>query len=189
MTVEDGALAAAAAAGDERAFATLVERYRGYIHAIAWRIVLDEEEALDIAQETLIKLSRSIGQWQGRGSFRAWLGAIASRTALDQRRRPGRRERPTDPQSFPEPGAGRMVAMAATVRSPVELLVAEERREQVTAAMGRLTPQQRAIFQLRLGEEMLPGEIAERLGIPARQVRSQLSRAIARLREELAEEK
>ena len=185
--MEDSALAAAAAGGDQRAFAILVERYRRYIYAIAWRIVLDEEEALDVAQETLIKLSRNIGRWQARGSFRSWLGAIASRTALDRRRAPARRMRPVDPQWFAAGGRGRLVGSAEAAPSPVEILVAAERRERVHAAMVVLAPQQRAILQLRLVEGLLPAEIAERLGIPARQVRSQLSRAVIRLKAELAE--
>ncbi|MCE5230825.1 sigma-70 family RNA polymerase sigma factor [bacterium] len=182
--MEDHELAAAAAGGDQRAFATLAERYRRYIYAIAWRIVMDEEEALDIAQEVLLKMARRIGQWRGEGSFRSWLGSMTSRTALDELRRPCRRETPVDPLEWTESAEPVGASRSA---SPVEIVQATERRALVGKAMALLTPQQRAILIMRLDEELKPVEIAERLGLKPAQVRSQLSRAISRLREELAE--
>lgn len=184
--LEDHQLAAAAAGGDQCAFATLAQRYRRYIYAIAWRIVMDEDEALDIAQEVLLKLARRIGQWRGDGSFKAWLGAMTSRTALDQLRRSGRRETPVDPTAWVESAELEVVA-GGRVRSPVEVAEAAERRALVARSMAALTEQQRAILVLRLEEELKPTEIAERLALKPAQVRSQLSRAVARLKEELAE--
>ncbi|MEN6627273.1 MAG: sigma-70 family RNA polymerase sigma factor [Candidatus Sumerlaeia bacterium] len=182
--MHDHELAAAAAGGDQQAFEQLVERYRRYIYAIAWRIVMDEDEALDIAQEVLLKMARRIGDWRGDGSFKAWVGAIASRTALDMARK--RRDVPVDPQDWQEADPGELVA-SSSPPSPREAVQALERRALVAEAMASLTPQQRAILMLRLEEELKPAEIAERLGLKPAQVRSQLSRAVARLRGQLAE--
>ena len=184
-TPEDEQLAAAAAGGDEEAFTCLAGRYRRYVYAIAYRVVLDEEDALDVTQEVLLKLARRIGQFEGRGTFRAWLAAIATREALNHRRRPDRREVATDPEKL---ACLEGESLAGRLPSPREALERRERLERVGRAMGRLTPQQRAIFALRLGEQMTPGEIAERLGIPGAQVRSQLSRALATLRRVLGRE-
>jgi RNA polymerase sigma-70 factor (ECF subfamily) len=182
--LQDHELAAAAAGGDQRAFEELVERYRRYIYAIAWRIGMDEEEALDIAQEVLFKMSRRIGDWRGDGSFKAWVGAIASRTALDMARK--RRDVPVDPQDWQDSDPGELVGRSRA-QSPREAVQSIERKALVAQAMASLTPQQRAILGLRLEEEMRPAEIAERLEMNPAQVRSQLSRAVARLRGQLQE--
>ena len=65
----------------------------------------------------------------------------------------------------------------------------EERLRLVDQAMVALSPQQRAILTLRLKEGMRPAEIAERLGIAGKQVRSQLHRAIKKIREMLQRKK
>ncbi len=181
-TRADHRLAADAARGDDEAFAALVGCYRRYIYAIAYRIVLNEEDALDVSQNVLLKLARRIGQFDRRGPFRAWLAAIAAHEVLSHRRRPEHREAATDPEDL-----ARLAVDGRTPRppSPRDALERSERLERVERAMARLTPQQRAIFQMRLAEQMRPREIARRMDIPAAQVRSQLSRALATLRRTL----
>jgi len=185
--LEERELAAAAAAGDEQAFTQLVERYRSYVYTIAYKIALDEDDALDIAQNVLVRLIEKIGAFNGTGTFKAWLGTIAVREAVSFLRRAGAREVPTAPETLQEipdqgfDGRGR--------RDPLEALDAAQRRRRVETAMRQLAPQQRAIFALRFVEDMRPKEIAERLGLPPRQVRSQLHNAIDRIRQIVAENK
>ncbi len=187
--MDDAQLATAAAGGDRAALAALAVHYRRYVYAIAWRILRDEEEALDAAQDTLERLARRIGQWRGEGNFRGWLAAIAVHAALDRRRSSARRrEVGADAGEMEALGLGRPVAVGACAADPRAAAVAGERREMVAAAMRKLSAQQRALLELRLGEGMQPAEIAERLGMPPAQVRSQICRGIARLREMLGEE-
>lgn len=182
---EDKKLAAEAAQGDQRAFTTLVERYRRYIYSIAYKISLNEEDALDISQNVLLRLVTKIGQFQGQGSFRGWLATITTNEAMSFLRKASRRrERATDPES--------LALMADTKPSsirdnPRRAADTAQRRQLVEENMALLSSQQRAIFGLRFREEMPPREIAEKLGLPPGQVRSQLHRAIARLREALTE--
>ena len=183
--MDDKTLAANAAKGDQEAFATLVVAHRSYVYRIAYRIVLHEEDALDVTQNVFERLVRKIGDFNGDGSFRSWLATIAAREAIDHHRRPSRRERPTEPLA--------LEVLADRRREdgdddPRDRINGAQRRSLVEGAMRGLSPQQRAIFALRLAEGMGPKEIAERLGIPARQVRSQLARAMARIREAVAEE-
>jgi RNA polymerase sigma-70 factor, ECF subfamily len=189
--VGDAELATAAASGDEGAFSALVERYRRFIFAIAYRIVLDEDDAFDIAQNVLLRLADRIGQFKGQGTFRAWLAAIAANEAISHARSAGRRREdamdPADIEALSDSrvanGGGMSVGDDAR-----ESLDRERRMERVEAAMADLAPQQRAIFALRFHEDMEPAEIAQRLGIPGKQVRSQLCRAVARLRKKLGKE-
>lgn len=179
-------MAIQAIGGDPAAFATLVERYRRYLYAVAYRIVLHEDDALDVVQETFVSMARHLTQWQGRGTLRAWLAVIATRQALDLRSHSSNRhEQPTDPQNLERI----LDASPSTAQGPIQTLETQERRHRVKAAMGELSPQQRAILSLRLAEDQTPAEIAERLGLPPSQVRSQLARAVARLREILSDNK
>ncbi|HNY27345.1 MAG TPA: sigma-70 family RNA polymerase sigma factor [Candidatus Sumerlaeota bacterium] len=182
--LDDGELARRAAHGNEPALAELVTRYRRYVYTIAYRIVLNEDDALDITQEALVRLMRQVGQFDGRGPFRAWVAAIASRQALTWvRKTASRREIVTAPEEIDD------LLEAEETRSdnPRQAASAAEERRLVEAALIRLPPQQRAVFTLRFQEDWTPVQIAERLTIPAQQVRSQLHNAVTRLRELLAE--
>jgi len=183
--LEDNRLAAAAARGDDEAFTILVERYRSYIYTIAFKITLHADDALDITQNVFVRLVEKIGSFNGRGPFRAWLATIAAREASDFLRRPSRRETSTDPQVLASLSDKRQNNRAPDQR---DVLDTSQRRRLVEAAMARLSPKQRAIFALRLKEDMGPKEIAQRLGLPAGQVRSQLHWAIAKIRQALARE-
>jgi len=191
--LEDRSLAAAAANGDQAAFTTLVERYRGYVYTIAYRIALNEDDALDVAQTVFLRLVERIGDFTGRGSFRGWIATIAAREAISHCRRSQRREQPTDPDTLERlregnshGGGGANCAVVAPTQR--QAILHNERRARVEAAMARLPPQQRAIFALRFQENMASAEIAERLDLPATQVRAQLCRAVARLRELVGED-
>lgn len=182
--MDDHRLAADAAHGDEEALTALVERYRSYVYTIAYRIASDEDDALDIAQNVFLRLYERIGQFSGRGRFRAWLAAIASREALSFLRRAGRRETPVAPEVLEVLADERQ---SNNPRNPRQMAETAQRKELVESVVARLSPQQRAIFALRVGEDMPPKEIAERLGIPGRQVYTQLHRTIARIRKALME--
>jgi RNA polymerase sigma factor (sigma-70 family) len=114
------------------------------------------------------------------------VAALTSNEALSYLRRRGRRETSTDPEVLEAMADERQ---CAKTNDPREALDAAQRRRLIEKAMADLSPQQRAVFALRLREDMGPKEIAERLGLPAHQVRTQLHRAIAALREALSEKR
>src|SRR4249919_454780 len=81
--VEPDPLVAAAKAGDEAAFATLVERHRRELHVHCYRMVGSFEEAEDLVQETFLRAWRRRETFEGRSTFRAWLYKIATNACLD----------------------------------------------------------------------------------------------------------
>lgn len=183
---DDAELARAAALGDQEAFTRLVNRHRAYLHAVAYKITLHEEDALDVLQNVFLRLVEKIGDYGGRGSFRSWAAAIAANEAMTLLRRPSRRESPADPEIL-----SGLIDAGSPSRAGDEIREAMDsrtRRRLVEAAIAQLSAQQRAIFALRLGRGMEPKEIAERLGLPGGQVRTQLHRAMERLREILVKE-
>ena len=188
LLLEDKKMAAAAARGDREAFTALIERYRRYMYSVAYRIALNEDDALDITQNVLLRLVSKIGQYNGRGAFRSWLATITSNEAMSFLRRAVRkRERAFDPVDLDAVAASE--GLSSKIHSPRRAADLEQERELVEKAMSGLSTQQRAIFALRFREEMPPREISERLGLPPGQVRSQLHRAIARLRDIVAEKR
>lgn len=182
--MEDNELAAAAAQGDQQAFALLVERYRPYIYTIAYKITLDQEDALDVTQNVMLRLVQRIGSFQGQGAFRSWLAAIAANEACNSRRSPHRQEVAAETEELAQ------ILDDQTARQqqpgPREAYEMRQRRELVGRAVAELSPQQRAIIILTVKEDMKPKEVAQRLGLAENQTRSQLHRALVRLRQVLA---
>jgi RNA polymerase sigma-70 factor (ECF subfamily) len=91
LTDEDDPVVAAAKAGDDSAFAVLVERYRRELHVHCYRMLGSFEEAEDVVQETLLRAWRRRASFQGGPGFRAWLYRIATNACLDELRRSRRR--------------------------------------------------------------------------------------------------
>lgn len=180
--MEDNQLVERAARGDRDAFAILFERYRRYVYSIAYKVALDVEDSLDITQTVFLKLASKIGQFNGQGTFRGWLATIAAREAIDYTRRPSRRETVTSPEVLEEISEH---SSDLNKDNPRKALEAAERRELAELAMVNLSPQQRAVVMLRMAEDMGPKEIAERLGLPDKQVRVQLHRAVKKVRKAL----
>jgi len=77
----------AKATHDDDAFAELVRRHQAKLRAFLLRLAGDASAVDDIAQLSLIKAHRAISEFQGGGSFRSWLFAIAYREFLQQKRR------------------------------------------------------------------------------------------------------
>jgi len=177
--VDDDQLAVASARGDQEAFTVLMTRYRRHIYSIAYKITLNREDALDVTQNVLLHLGRRIRKYRPTGRFRSWAGVIAAREAIDFLRRPCHREQTAESASLERlshEGSNRSHGEAR------QALEAKEQKDLVEEAMKGLSPQQRAIVTLQLSEDLGPAEIARHLGLRAKQVRSQLHRAIQRIR-------
>jgi RNA polymerase sigma-70 factor (ECF subfamily) len=97
-TAETGAVVAAARAGDESAFAQLIEPHRRELHVHCYRMVASFEDAEDLVQETFLRAWRSRHTFDRGDWFRAWLYRIATNVCLDSLRRNARRAQ--SPQSI-----------------------------------------------------------------------------------------
>ena len=86
---QDDGLARAAASGDRAAFASLIDRHYGRIHALAWRFLGDGAEAEDLAQEVCLALARRIRGFRGEARFATWLYRVVLNAARDRMRRRG----------------------------------------------------------------------------------------------------
>ena len=101
-------LLTAARAGDENAFAALVEPHRRDLHAHCYRMLGSLQDAEDALQEALLRAWRGLGRFEGRASLRTWLHRIATNACLDLAKRRPARVLPIDygPPADPHDGPG-----------------------------------------------------------------------------------
>jgi RNA polymerase sigma-70 factor (ECF subfamily) len=193
---EEGRLLEAARGGDQGAFTTLAERYRGELHAHCYRMLGSIHDAEEALQEAMLRAWRGLPKFAGRSSLRSWLYRIATNTCLDQiGRRPKRvlpvdYGPPTDPHDGPieplvdstwiGPYPDEAVGIGDGYASPEARY---EMRESVElafiAALQTLPPNQRAALILREVLGFSAKETAEALDTSVASINSALQRARA----------
>jgi len=182
-------LTAAAATGDEAAFATLTERHRRELHVHCYRMLASFDEAEDAVQETFLRAWRSRDSFEG-AQFRAWLYRIATNVCLDMLRRSSRQL--TKMQTFAEvpwlqPYPDRLLdEVAPSEEEPDAVAVERETIELAfVAAMQVLPPRQRAAFVARDVLGWPAAETASLLETSVAAANSALQRARATMQEHL----
>jgi RNA polymerase sigma-70 factor (ECF subfamily) len=162
--------------GDREAFGCLFETHSRRIFSIALRFSRDNAVAMDIVQETFLKLFSSIGDFRGDSEFESWMYRLVVNRCIDYLRRKHRRV----PMADAFPGA-----LRGSADSFGDLLRAELQR-QVCWAVERLSPDQRIVIMLRYADDLSYDEIAAVLGCSPRAVASRLNRAHKILHRRLA---
>lgn len=174
---EDAALLEKAAAGDMTSFSALVGKHLPAMLAVARRMLRDDAEAEDVAQEAMLRLWRSSGRLEiGAYGARPWLRRVVSNLCID-RVRAGRNTTVTD--EIPEQAR------------PAQQEVTMERNEasaRVDAALKELPERQRLALVLFHYEGLSQIEIGKTMGISDEAVESLLSRARRSLKTALAAE-
>ena len=158
--------------GDARAFTMLIDRHAPSCLRYGTRMLGDRADAEDVAQETFMRVHKSLSQYDERTPFRTWLFSILvnrCRTALSQRIRRERRIVADDSEM-----------MLASVPSTAQ---ATELRDDVERALRRLVAEQREAFLLRHVEQLDYDEIARLTGARPSAVRMRVKRACDRLQE------
>lgn len=187
---------ASAKAGDHEGFRILVERYQGRVYRLALRVLRDEEQARDAAQEAFLKVYRSIGRFEGRSSFYTWLYRLVLNLCLDMKRRDrsarhvewteeAAESARADTGFTDEPAAS---ARDAAESGPAGDLERAEVRRKVAEAIDTLPDVQRETLVLREVDGLSYAEIAESLGISKGTVMSRLHYARKKIQKILLEE-
>jgi len=166
-------------AGDEGAFEKLVEEYRERVYRVAWRILRDDEDAEDAAQEAFIKVFKSIDRFERRSSLYTWIYRITVNIALNKLKRDKFR---------------RMVPLGDMIRrdtrpgtDPGRVTESSEIGRRIGEAVSSLPDKQRAVFTLKFYEGMSHKEIAEIVGCSEGTSKANYFHAIRKLRKLLGD--
>jgi RNA polymerase sigma-70 factor (ECF subfamily) len=150
--------------GDQAAMTELVERYKQRVYALCYRMLGHRQDAEDVAQQTFLRVLKSLGRWDPQREFEPWLLAIAGnrcRTALAARARRAAVRSLNEPAPDPAPDP-----------SDADQLSAE-----LNLALQTLRPSHREAFVLFHVHEMSYEEIARQLGRPVGTVKTWIHRA------------
>ena len=165
-------------AGDEEAYAEMVEKYSGPLRRVAMGVLGDPDEAEEVVQEAFLNAYEALKDFRGESSLQTWLYRIALNASLMRLRKKVTAlslERDLQEERLP---AGRTV-------SPEEALIEAERRVTLMKAIDKLPESLREVVLLRDIEGLSNAEAARIVGISPGAFRVRLHRAHQRLQEEL----
>ena len=181
MKNDDVAMIRRVLAGDETAFAELVNKYQKPVHALAWRKVGDFHIAEDITQDTFLKVYQRLSTLKDPNQFSGWIYVITANLCATWLRKKRIQTQPlegTDTTMIQEDAYSRHVTEER--RSTA----VEAQREVVKKLLAKLKESERTVMTLHYLGEMKVEEISRFLGVSASTIKSRLRRARNRLKEE-----
>lgn len=172
--------------GEARAFEELVVRHLDALRRFLAVLSPGDPGVDDLEQEVLVRVHGALGRWRGEGAFTTWLFTLARRTVIDELRRRQRERTRVDlwgRRSRPEE---EILEQAA---DPQSAWVTTEEGRALRRALGSLPEPDRSLLYLKDAEDQSVAELARIWGLKEGTVKSKLSRARARLKELLEEER
>jgi RNA polymerase sigma-70 factor (ECF subfamily) len=174
---EETAMISRCQQGDQQALKEIFDKYHKKLYRIAYGVVRQREEALDIVQEVFIKLFRSIKNFKGRSQFYTYLYRMVMNTAIDHARKAGKQFISSlDEEGSFEPSEN-------LDKGPERVLLQKELEERVKLAMDKLPAEQKAALIFRDVEGLSYQEMAEAMGCSIGTVMSRLHYGRKRIQE------
>lgn len=165
---------AAILAGDSKEFAVLVDAYKNIVFTVALRMLKNREEAEEVAQDTFVKVYRSLGKFKGDSKLSTWIYRVAYNTCLDRLKANGRRQQQV---SIDEIEGYELPDLS----NALDGMMASEKYEVLQACIKRLPAKDAALLSLFYLEEKRLSELAEILKMNQNAVKVGLFRARGRL--------
>jgi len=173
---EDRQLIDMALQGDEKAFETLLNKYRNLVFSIMIKMVRNHQEAEDLTQEAFMKAFNSLSSFNDEFAFSTWLMKIASNNCIDFLRK-----RKLRTYSIHEPIQYKDEKIEIDIPdhepTPERHLLQNERAKMIQTAIDELPERYRYVILLRHKEEKSYEEISEILNLPLGTVKAQIFRA------------
>lgn len=179
-----------AQAGDRAAFEALVHRYDRDVLRLALNVLRRPEDARDVYQEAFLKVYKNLHRFRFECSFYTWVYRIVTNVCLDHMRR--RHSRPEDqaPEVVPGGEAGSTDFFdrqreSRVTADPERHLMGKEISRHIAAALERLSPRERMVFEMKHYQGLKLRAIGEVLGTSEETVKNSLFRATRKLRAQL----
>lgn len=184
---DDRALVRTAQKGDAAAFRTLVERYQRRIYQLALGMMKDPDEAMDIVQETFVRVHRYLPSFKGDSSFFTWTYRIATNLCLDASRKKNRTERVELSESNDAELEAGMDPPSAALAGPQRVALNQELKGKLDEALAGLSENHRVILLLREVDGLSYEELSKVLDIRKGTVMSRLFHARLKMQSKLRE--
>ncbi len=181
----DQQLVARAQRGEKRAFELLVIKYQHKLERLLSRVIRDQNEIEDVAQESFIKAYRALGSFRGDSAFYTWLYRIGINTAKNYLVAQGRRAPTSTSFDAEEAENFEEGTLLHDLNTPESALASKQIAETVTAAINALPEELRTAITLREIEGLSYEEISDVMNCPIGTVRSRIFRARETIAEKL----
>lgn len=172
---------ARAAKGDANAFETLMSAYEKKIYALCLRMMGNPHDGEDAAQEAMLRIWRTIGQYRFESAFSTWVYRVTASCCMDAIRKRQRHEHP----SLEEMGEASGFDPADGGETPQEQTERKETRSAIRQAIAAVPEGMREVFLLRDVHGLSVEETAQALQIAQGTVKSRLARAREKIAAEL----
>ena len=186
-TDDEQTLVLAAQSGDKAAFRTLLERHQRRLYAVAFGVLRNEQDALDVLQEAMVKIFRNLAKFEGTSASYTWAYRITSNLCIDHLRRNKRflgdsfEEEKSSALAADRPSDG----VLADMGNPGSLLQRKEIRHEVALALDELSANHRTVIVLREIEGCSYEEMATAMGCSKGTIMSRLFHARRNLQAKL----
>lgn len=160
--------------GDRNAFAALVDHYKDMVFTLALKMVKNREEAEEVAQDTFIKVYKSLGKFKGESKFSTWLYKVAYNTCLDRLKK----HKSVQSVVTIDDDTDHEVT---TISNIFESIEAKERRQLIQNCLDLMPGEDSFLLTLYYFEEQSVKEISKIIGISSNHVKIKLFRSRKKL--------
>ena len=176
-SLEDFELVQAAVAGDQKAYAQLMNRYYETVYSTLYKMIHNKEDAHDFTIEAFGKAFNKLPHYVPRYAFSTWLFKIAINNCIDHIRRKKVTILSIDDNIEHDSSSAFSAMLKSSVLDPEEKFIRDQRAHLLRTVLNKLSPKYRLMIELRFYEEFSYEEIAAELSIPLGTVKAQLFRA------------
>lgn len=174
MTTNDQVYIDSILNGDTNAFAVLVDRYKDLVYTLTMRMMKHTEEAEEAAQDTFIKVYKSLNKFKGDSKFSTWIYRVAYNTCLDRLKKNKRQAYTVEINEYTE-------YQVKTLDNALDQLEAKEREQSIQDCLGLLPSEDSFLLTLYYFEELSLDEIGKIVDLKPNNVKVKLFRSRKKL--------
>lgn len=154
--------------GNTDAFDAVVAVHSGRVFRLARRIVKNEDDAFDVAQDVYLTMHRKLPEFRGESEIGSWLHRVTCNAALMYLRKNARHTGHLNDEVLEQVGSPERIEDGVHNRQVIKHL---------KAAFGRLSKKHQLVLQMRVGEDLSINEMADSLGLSVPATKSRIHRA------------
>ena len=160
--------------GDTSAFAALVDRYKDMVFTLSLKMLQNREEAEEAAQDTFIKVYKSLAKFKGQSKFSTWIYQITYNNCLDRLRKQKRSRKVVELDEFTEHEVRSLANVLHTIEET-------ERKQLIQKSLNLLAAEENFLLTLYYFNEAYLKEISAIMGINENNVKIKLFRSRKKL--------